>query len=325
MTQLYEPPTIGGWSVARTGAVRARITAPSTAEAPVHRMIGFRSVPGVIMMMMAGALAPAAVPVAGDLIQTYNSRALGSPGVRRIRLDLQSGALTTRSFEVVHAWQQTPQEISSLVLLDAPLDLRGTSYLWSEDNRLPTGLSIFLRLPAGKRLVLAIEPGQFDEGLLGSDFSYVDLLWQIPMKGRQFRLIGERQVAHASVWAIECRPETSAARDTSAWDRIEYYLSRESNLLMGADYFEHPPASGSPAPAAKRLRVSGWTARDGVWAPTTMVMSREGDQRSVLTLLSARYRIKTLRTGLFLPAALGPIAGQLESGTPADAVLEVAK
>lgn len=277
----------------------------------------------VLVLAPTHPIVPAGVSGA-DPVSAFNSRALGSPGVRRVRLELQSNGATTRSFEIVHAWSESHGAVSSIVLLDAPETLRGTSYLWFEDQRRANGLSIFLRLPAGARRVLAIEPSRFDEGLLGSDFSYLDLLWRIPTTGRQAQNLGEKSIDGTPADAVDSRPASTASASSSPWASIEYYFARDSHLLIGAAYF--PPEGGGRAKApAKTLRVSGWSAHDGVWSPTSMVMSGTGGQRSVLTLLSLQPRTARLRSDLFETSTLGSIADRLEAGAPAASLLERAK
>ncbi len=259
-----------------------------------------------------------------DPVWAFNSRALGSPGVRRVRLELQSNGVTSRTFEIVHAWNNTDRGMASIVLLDAPESLRGTSYLWFEDERRANGLAIFLRLPAGKRRVLAIEPSRFDEGLLGSDFSYLDLLWRVPVAGRQLRAIGETRVDGVPADAIESRPASAADAAATPWTSIEYYFTRDTQLLIGAAYFGSQGGRRAAAPA-KTLRISGWAPHDGVWSPASMVMSGSAGQRSVLTLLSLSPRVARLRPDLFETSTLASIADRLEAGAPAAPLLERAK
>jgi hypothetical protein len=95
-------------------------------------------------------------------------------------------------------------------------------------------------------------------------------------------------------------------------------------LLIGAAYFAPEGGRRAKAPA-KTLRVSGWSAHDGVWSPTSMVMSGAGGQRSVLTLLSLQPRTARLRSDLFETSTLGSIADRLEAGAPAASLLERAK
>lgn len=234
--------------------------------------------------------------------------------MRRVRLDLQNGTETTRSFEVLHAWRESEHAVTSLVLLESPREFRGTSYLWAEDDTLPTGLAIFLRLPLGKRRVLTIEPGRFDEGLLGSDFAYTDLLWRVPTTGRRLRLVGDAPASASAEWSVESEPDTPLAQQTMAWRRILYHFSRDTGLLIGAEYYDRAAADGR-APE-KTLRVAGWRQRDGVWTPSVMDMSRAAGRRSRLSLTSVKHHVRTLDASLFTPAALGTVAQQFENGTP---------
>jgi Outer membrane lipoprotein-sorting protein len=274
---------------------------------------------------------PEAMPATAlpTLVQRYQERALGSPGLRRIKLELQSRGATTRTFTVAHGWTESAGKVSSVVLLDAPSDMRGTSYLWSEDHAQGAGTQIFLRLPAGKRKVLTVEASRFDEGLLGSDFAYADLFWRLPTQGRQFKVLGDSVIDGVPVTTIEsrARPET-----VTPWPRVEYSFARDSQRLMSARFYDaqgaadtNAAASGSVAAPRKTLTVQGWREQDGVWAPSVMVMSRPGEQRSVLTLIWARYRTG-LRPEVFDSANLGPLADALEASKgPAEHLLEAPK
>src|SRR5262245_29278346 len=277
----------GGWNYTSESVLEWRALLPTGGG--VHCGLCTRSARFVILsalilvasVLVQSSSTPAAAAV--DPVDSFNARALGSPGVRRVRLELQSSGRTTRSFEIVHAWRESNGAIGSLVLLDAPNNFRGTSYLWTEDDALPTGVSVFLRMPLGKRRVLGIEPGRFDEGVLGSDFSYSDLLWRIRRKGRRLRVTGEKTLGQSAAQIVESRADASTPQQTMAWERIDYYVSRDSHWLLGADYYERAPGGNVAATPAKSLRVMDWTVRDGVGAPSTMIMSRPDGRRSVLT------------------------------------------
>ncbi|HEY2291035.1 MAG TPA: outer membrane lipoprotein-sorting protein, partial [Thermoanaerobaculia bacterium] len=176
-------------------------------------------------------------PTAESLVGGYNARDFGSPGWRRIFLELKSGPRVTRAFTILHLWSQAQSEVRSLVHLEAPPGLAGTNYLLIESPRLDHGMDLFLYLPAGQRQVLRVKPGRFDEGLLGSDFTYRDLLWQIPTGGYRLRLADKTRMLDRDAWGVDAEPTTPEAAETSSWSRIRYYLTQDPPLLLGADFF----------------------------------------------------------------------------------------
>src|SRR6185436_9346734 len=97
-------------------------------------------------------------PTAESLIQTYNARDFGSPGWRRIFLELKHNSQVTRTFSILHLWKQGPLEVRSLVHLEAPAGLKGTNYLLLENAQLAHGMELFLYLPSGRRRVLTVKP-----------------------------------------------------------------------------------------------------------------------------------------------------------------------
>jgi hypothetical protein len=278
-----------------------------------------------LLLALAVAALAAAAPGAGeappapapDLVAEFNRRDLGDPGLRRIRLELTTGGRVSRRFEVAHAWQASGEEVRSLVLLEEPAELRGTDYLLVEGAAAPSGLAVHLRLPMSDRQVLTVLPARFDEGLLGSDFGYTDLLWRIPLAGRKVRALGPSERDGERVWGYEVAPEGEAARASTTWDRTRYYLRPDPALLVAAEYFrdDAPAVAGVPAAEpAKRLRVHGWHRREGVWTPARMVMEVGPARSSTLTLLGVRTGLPPMAAELFLPAALPDLGEALRRG-----------
>lgn len=254
-----------------------------------------------------------------DLIEAYNRRDLGSPGVRRIRLELRTDGHLDRRFDIAHVWQRDDEqdgEIRSLVLLEEPESLRGTGYLLVEGTAEATGLEIYLHLPAGERgQVLTILPGRFDEGLLGSDFGYTDLLWRIPLRGRRVRALGERWIDGVDTLGFEVSPLSEEARASTTWDRTRFYLRRDPALLIAAEYFRDGEDGSAAARPEKRLRVHGWRQLDGVWTPDRMAMQvGESGRISEISLRRARFAVAPRPWELFAPAALPGFANSLIAG-----------
>lgn len=291
-----------------------------------------RALLGALATPLALALATASAGwcaeaggAASDLLTLYNRRDVGSPGMRRIRLELRDQGTLTRRFDIAHAWQQEGGAIRSLVLLEEPVNLRGTDYLLVEGTDTPTGLEVYLHLPAGRRQVLTIVPGRFDEGLLGSDFGYTDLLWRVPLTGRSVRALGAGEIDGVAVRGFEVSPASEGARASTTWDRARYWLREEPALLVAAEYFRDQPGRAPSAEPDKRLRVEGWETRDGVWTPTRMVMDAGSGRTSTLTLRETRFGVAPLAPALFRPEALPDLADVLRRGQTPEFLTELAR
>lgn len=250
------------------------------------------------------AAAPA--PAAERLIHDYNARDIGAPGWRRVSLNLETGGRVTRRFSILHLFGRQGTEIRSLVVLEAPPGLRGTDYLLIEGTHDPAGMKLFLHLPAGEERVLSILPSRFEEGLLGSDFTYSDLRWLIPTDGWRFRLAGSTTLLGRTVRVIEAEPVRAEVRESTVWAVVRYYLATAPDLLLGADFYRQPNAS-----PAKRLRVEAVERRGRVWTPTRMVMAVSASRSSVLTLGETGFGEGPARPELFVPAALARNAARL--------------
>jgi hypothetical protein len=172
-------------------------------------------------------------------------------------------------------------------------------------------MEVFLELPSGDRRVLAIKPGRFDEGLLGSDFGYSDLLWRLPVAGRRLRLAGETAIDGTPAWVVDSVPVTEAARSGTTWGKTRWILGKDPVLLLAAAYYPEAPGG---EPAAKRLRVEGWRRLDGAWTPGRMEMSVSGGRRSVLTLVEAHFGLPRFPEEAFRPQALPGLAETLRAG-----------
>ncbi|HEX8708630.1 MAG TPA: MMPL family transporter [Pyrinomonadaceae bacterium] len=247
------------------------------------------------------------------VVNAYNSRPVGSPGWRRVSLNLINGTEITKSFTVVNVWKAKDDEARTLFYLEEPRGLSGTSYLLIEggESAQQQDMTVHLFLPAGERRVLEIMPENFAEGLLGSDFTYADLRMRLPTGSFEYRLIGQAVLRNEPAWAIEARPLTQAARQSVGWSRAHLYLAKRFPFLLGADYFGEAKHAGDSPPVIKRLRVESFKQGDGTWTPTRMVMFGSGENSSVLTLKDARFNLKEFDAGILTPAELPSLAGRL--------------
>jgi hypothetical protein len=114
---------------------------------------------------------------------------------------------------------------------------------------------------------------------------------------------------------VEAPPESPAAPQALAFDRVKYVFGRESPLLIRAH------GIGSVQPAIT-LSVAGWTGRGEVMTPTRMVMTRPLNQQSVMALLSVNRRRRSLSPGIFARSSLGAIAEEIEPRAAIETALE---
>jgi hypothetical protein len=247
------------------------------------------------------------------LIRAYNARSFGDPGWRRVRLDLKSGPTVTRTFVVANLWRRLPGAVATLFVLEGPENLAGTNYLLVEDPDRVEGMEVHLHLPAGRRRVLAVAPGNFDEGLLGSDFGYRDLRLQIPVAGYGFRLAGRTELLGREVAVVEARPAPGSAVASLSWARSRFYLADGPPLLLGADHF----AASADAEPVKRMRVEGVCAVEGAWTETRIVMTSTEGRSSVLSLLDFAPAVAQAAADLFSPEALPALSPSALAPPPA--------
>lgn len=271
----------------------------------------FLTTAAALLLAAAAPVAPAAgppapAPSAERLVHDYNARELGAPGWRRVSLNLVTGGQVTRRFSILHLFAWQGAELSSLVVLEAPPGLRGTDYLLIEGSHDAAGMKLFLHLPAGEERVLSITPSRFEEGLLGSDFTYSDLRWLIPTDGFRFRLAGSATLLGRRVWVIDAEPVRAEVRESTVWAVVRYYVATAPDLLLGADYYRQRQAS-----PAKRLRVEAVEQRGRVWTPTRMVMEVSASRSSVLTLGETGFGKGPVGPELFAPEALARNAARL--------------
>jgi hypothetical protein len=253
-------------------------------------------------------------PVA--LVNAYNNRNFGSPGWRSVHMELMTEGTLTRSFTVTNLWKSEAGKTYTLFLLQKPEGLSGTNYLLTEGETSPETLNmnVHLFLPSGSRQVLEIEPSNFNEGLLGSDFTYTDLRMKLPVRGYRYRLIGQATLGNEPTWVLEAVPETEALRKATNWSLARFYLARNFQFLLGADYFNRAEDAIEPARPVKRMRVEKFEHSDGVWTATRIVMFGSTNRYSVLTLRNAHFAVADLGSEIFAPEKLPLLAEKIRQG-----------
>jgi hypothetical protein len=298
------------------GAVPLSGCAPKTPTASKTLLPAPKDKASIQSEVVIEGLPNAGVPEAAQLVTAYNTRNFGSPGWRSVHLELMTEGTLTRSFTVINLWQSEAEKTRTLFLLQKPDGLSGTNYLLTESTTASEALDmrVHLFLPSGNRQVLEIEPSNFNEGLLGSDFTYTDLRMKLPLHGYRYRIAGQAMLGNEPTWVLEAEPDSEATRRATSWSLARFYLARNFQFLLGADYFSRPEEAIEPARPARRMRVEKFEQSEGVWTATRIVMFGSTDRYSVLTLRNAHFAVSNIDSTIFLPEKLALLADKIRQG-----------
>jgi hypothetical protein len=260
---------------------------------------------------------------AEQIIAQYNARNLGSPGWRRVTMELSTDGVVTRDFSIINLWQGDGGELRTLFLLESPKGLAGTGYLLQEGAGLTSGMTIHLFIPAGERRVLEVARNNFSEGLLGSDFSYQDMRMWTPIEGFDYQLAGQAVLLNEAVWVVSAKPLTAQARQTCSCLQARYYLARKFPFMLGVDYYEQTFQDEAGAVATKQMRVESLQQIEKVWTATRMTMFNSDSRATTLTLQEAHFALPDFEQNLFLPESLPKLGDAVQEGwTPNNSMPE---
>ena len=253
-------------------------------------------------------------PGAAELVRAYNSRNLGAPGWRRVLLELITDDRVTKTFTVVNIWCEPEGEVRTLFLLEGPEGLKGTSYLLRESRDQGQAMRVNLFLPAGERRVLDVAADDFDDGLLGSDFTYNDVRMLLPVRGHSYRVAGRARLLGEPAWVLESEPSAGPSGGETPWALARFYLASDFQFLLGADFYGPAEGLGAERTLIRRLRVESFKQENGVRTATRMVMGGPDGRFSVLSLQDAHFSVPNLDPQLItadkLPSwADGSVAG----------------
>lgn len=303
-------PALLALALSGCGSKHADAPPAQAAAAPEEVRVLAGPAPAVIQRVTE-----AAAPDALRLVKAYNARNFGSPGLRGVTLELITDNRLTRAFTVYNFWRREREETRTLFLLKEPRGLSGTSYLLTENEASSPDMNVRLFLPSGLRRVLEIPPSNFEEGLLGSDFTYNDMRMQLPTQGYRYRLAGKSVLLDRPVWVVEAEPSEGTA---APWRLARFYLARDFDLMLGADYFA-AAGEGSDAPS-KRMRVESFKQLDGVWTAERMVMYNANNRASVLSLKDAQFARPDLSDRFFVPEQMPALAEEVRQGRSLEAL-----
>jgi hypothetical protein len=255
-----------------------------------------------------------AAPSAAELVRAYNSRGLGAPGWRRVLLTLITDDRVTKTFTVVNIWCEQAGEVRTLFLLEGPEGLKGTNYLLRERRDQGQAMRVNLFLPAGERRVLDVAADDFDDGLLGSDFTYNDVRMLLPVRGRSYRVAGRARLLGEPAWVLESEPAAGPAGGETPWALARFYLAGNFQFLLGADFYGPAEGPGAEKTLIRRLRVEGFKQEGGVWTATRMVMAGPDGRFSVLSLRDARFSAPGFDARLVAADQLPSWADRIQQG-----------
>jgi hypothetical protein len=263
---------------------------------------------------------------AEQIVTRYNERNTGSPGWRRVTMQLVTDGNVTRDFSLINLWRSEKGEMRALFLLEVPKGLAGTGYLLREDARLPLQMAIDLYIPADERRVLQLAGSNFGEGLLGSDFSYHDMRMRLSSDGFDYELVGQSKLLGQAVWVVDAKPLTAAAQQTCACVGARYFLARDFAFLMGVDYYKQANETDSQPLAAKQMRVESFAQVDGIWTATRMTMFSSDNRQTTLTLQDAHFSVAGIDPELFLQRSLSLLGDAVQRGwTPDQKMVSLSK
>jgi hypothetical protein len=206
------------------------------------------------------------------------ARDFGATGVRKVELRV----LTPRSDEYVymiyHAWWRQGQVCRSIFYLVEPPAMAGTGLLL-EERANEEDMTIFLRLRSA-RLALAVHPSRCVQSVLGTDFTYEDLRFWLPL-----HTISQCEVVTGldrgrSAFLIRGNLETPYRRAAS----LRLALDAEGWLPMSIDWYDAPIKR-----LARVYRVKSLQKIGGVLTPTAVRVFRP-PERYMSTMILHRER-----------------------------------
>lgn len=243
-----------------------------------------------------------------EVIARYNARDLGRTGFREIILRTSAGSGNSYEYRIVHYWASEKDRCTSAFVVLQPEFMAGTSCLIREERgacgRPP---KVFLYLPSSTQ-VMAIDFSRLDECVVGSDFSYRDLMFWIDAGTFHLKSLHQGEAKNGGLQIVSALATTS--RSTGAiWPRRIYYIDVGRWVLTRTEYYRH----GSKAPE-KHYTASSFVAIDGVWTPQEITVVCNTDHVSNIQLVRVAYN-RPIRLGLLEPSAL-PQLGKILLSTP---------
>lgn len=248
---------------------------------------------------------------ASALIRAHNERDIGAQGWRRVKLELSTKGVVTRTLLVSNVWNTTEGGVRTLFALEAPDGLRGICYLLDEAPANRRFMRVHLFMPVGAKKLLEIASTLEEQSLLGSDFTYRDLTWRIPEAGYTARITGSGTSLGEEVTYVELVANTTG----DVWPRRRFAIARSSLLILAIDFYRARATTPD-----KTYRVDRFEHRDGVATPTRITIVR-GETASVLSLDKAAFGLASVGELLLAPEGLAATAERIRAGATVEQLI----
>jgi hypothetical protein len=195
----------------------------------------------------------------------YNAGGEGSPRSGRLRLTNKpsSGAARERVMQVRYLGDATTRR--SLLLVEAPSDVRGTGFVAIEYPHSDKNAERWLYLANLKRST-RIAGGQMSGSFMGSDLSFADL--SQPDPGRfDFTLITASElVGNEDCWVISAKAKDPKTQDESGYVEVQFWISKQKLTMVR---MRAPLTAGR---GTKYMEGSDFMQVERYWTPRRLVI-----------------------------------------------------
>lgn len=227
----------------------------------------------------------------------HAERDFGRTGFREVRLEVFNGGSLAYSYDLCHVWRVADGQCSSIFYLSEPRALAGTAVLAVERPNVEEML-IWLRLRTAGH-PLRLDPSRSRQFVLGTDFTYEDLRFWLPMQALEVNTVSFHSRDGHDVCTVRAARSSAYAQDPD----IRMDLDAEHWLPLLIHWFD-----GLSARPLKVYRAERHQQVDGIWTPTIMSVARPLDRYlSVMTLRRACHNLAVDRS-IFDPESLADLS-----------------
>jgi Outer membrane lipoprotein-sorting protein len=153
----------------------------------------------------------------------------------------------------------------SLILIEAPADVRNTGFLSIDRHGGSTADEQWLYLPKLRRTSRVASAGRADP-FLGSDFSYSDLAEQDPADFNWTMQDPSVRVGDEECWLIDGTPKNDTVRQATGYAKSQMWVSKSKVITVQLK------ATRLKDDKTKYLKVSDVRKVGGFWAPFKLQM-----------------------------------------------------
>lgn len=207
-------------------------------------------------------------------------RDFGASGFREVTLDVFNGNVAMCSYSIYHVWIVQRAECSSIYYLTDPPALAGTALLLVErSDREQT--DVWLRLRTAPE-PLRLEPSRSRQFMLGTDFTYDDLRFWLPVAWSRIEITGQ----------AVCHDEPAILMSTSASLADEQVCTLRIALHEKCWLPLHIEWVNEAGECVKMYAARHLTCIQNIWTPTEIAVARPMElYRSVMTLRRVAHNI----------------------------------